>query len=121
MAERITPAPMTAPQKMKLLFTVVNRQKAEFYADLLQTFEINMQMILSAKGTATTETLSYLGLTDSDKAVILSVVREDRAKEALAALEKRFKTVKNGKGIAYTVPLTSTIGVAIYRFLSNQK
>ena len=27
-----------APQKLKLLFTVVNRQKAEFYMDLLQSF-----------------------------------------------------------------------------------
>jgi glycerol-3-phosphate acyltransferase PlsY len=28
---------------------------------------------------------------------------------------------KGGKGIAYTVPMTSTIGVAIYQFLSNKK
>ena len=34
-------------------------------------------------------------------------------------LEEKFKTVKGGKGIAYTVPMTSTIGVAIYQFLSN--
>ena len=111
---------MSAPQKMKLLFTVVNRQKAEFYTDLLQTFEVNMQMVLSAEGTADTATLQYLGLSDSDKAVILSVIREDRVKEALSALEDRFRTVKNGKGIAYTVPMTSTIGVAIYQFLSNK-
>ena len=34
-------------------------------------------------------------------------------------LEEKFHKIKNGKGIAYTVPLTSTIGVAIYQFLSN--
>ena len=120
MAEKITPSPMSAPQKVKLLFTVVNRSKAEYFADILQNFEINMQMILSAEGTASTETLRYLGLEDSAKAVILSVIREDRVKEALSALEDRFKTVKNGKGIAYTVPMTSTIGVAIYQFLCNK-
>ena len=119
MAEINIPSPMSAPQKCKLLFTVVNREKAEFYTDLLQTFEVNMQMVLAASGTASTETLRYLGLSDSEKSVILSVIREDRVKEALAALEERFKTVKNGKGIAYTVPMTSTIGVAIYQFLSN--
>ena len=34
-------------------------------------------------------------------------------------LDEKFKTVKGGKGIAYTVPMTSTIGVAIYQFLAN--
>ena len=27
--------------------------------------------------------------------------------------------IKNAKAIAYTVPMTATTGVAIYRFLSN--
>lgn len=121
MSVRPQPAPMSAPQKMKLLFTVVNREKAEFFVDLLQNFEINMQMILAASGTADANILHYLGLAESEKAVILSVIREDRVKDAMNALDERFKTVKNGKGIAYTVPMTSTIGVAIYQFLSNSQ
>jgi len=32
-----------------------------------------------------------------------------------------FKTMKNGKGIAFTVPMTSVIGVSIYGFLSNNR
>ena len=55
--------------------------------------------------------------------VVLLLVAETCAGEiffkALSALEQKFKTIKNGKGIAYTIPLTGTIGVAIYRFLSN--
>ena len=121
MAQKNIPSPMSSPKKMKLLFTVVNKKKAEFYVDLLQSFEINMQMVLSAQGTAGAQLMENLGLTDSEKAVILSVIREDRAKEALGTLEDRFRTVKGGKGIAYTVPMTSTIGVAIYQFLSNVK
>ena len=110
---------MSAPRKLKLLVTVVNRQKAEFYADLIQSFEVNMQLITAAEGTASTETLRLLGLTESDKSVIFSVVREDKAPAIMAALEDRFKTVKKGKGIAFTVPMSGTIGVAIYQFLSN--
>ena len=121
MAVKPQPAPMSAPQKMKLLFTVVNREKAEFFVDLLQNFEINMQMILAASGTADANILHYLGLAESEKAVILSVIREDRVKDAMNALDERFRTVKNGKGIAYTVPMTGTVGVAIYQFLSNNR
>ena len=110
---------MSAPTKLQLLFTIVNRTKTEFYVDLLQNFDINMQMILSANGTADTRIQSLLGLTDSEKAVIISIIRRDKSKLALAALDEKFKTVKGGKGIAYTVPMSSTIGVAIYQFLSN--
>ncbi len=113
--------PMPAPQKLKLLFTVVNRNKAEFYIDLLNSFEVNMQLAMAAHGTASTEMLSYLGLTESEKVLIISVIREDMEKMALDALEEKFNKIKNGKGIAYTVPLTSTIGVAIYQFLSNNQ
>lgn len=107
------------PPKLKLLFTIVNREKADVFTALLESFDINMQLIVAAQGTATTEMMRYLGYSDNKKAVIISVIREDRANAALKFLEEKFKTIKNGKGIAYTVPMTSTIGVAIYQFLSN--
>lgn len=110
---------ISAPRKLKLLVTVVNRNKAEFYADFLQGYEVNMQLVTNAEGTASKETLHYLGLVETDKAVIFSVIREDRAEEILSDLEHKFKTIKNGKGIAFTTPMTGTIGVAIYQFLSN--
>ncbi len=118
-AEISRPTGMTAPKKLMLLFTIVNRNKAEFYVDVLQKFEINMQLVVAANGTADTTIQSLLGLTDLEKSVIISVIRRDRTKAALWELEEKFKTVKGGKGIAYTVPMTSTIGVAIYQFLSN--
>lgn len=108
-----------APKKLQLLITVVNRKKAEFYADFLQEFEVNMQLSFAAEGTANTEMLNLLGLSDSEKSVIFSVIKEERADEALAALEEKFTRIKNGKGIAFTVPMTDTIGVAIYQFLAN--
>ena len=112
---------MSAPDKIQLLFTVINREKTEFFVDLLQGFEINMQAVLAASGTANDKVLSLLGLTDTEKSVIISIVRRDRAKEALTTLEDKFKTVKGAKGIAFTVPMGSTIGVAFYQFISNKK
>ena len=115
------PAPkkQLAPQKLKLLVTVVNRAKAEFYIDLLQSFEVNMQLSMAANGTANTEMMNMLGLVNSEKTVIFSVIREDLVKAALSTLEEKFRTIKNGKGLAYVVPMTSVIGVAIYQFLCN--
>ena len=39
-------------KKLKLLITVVNRKKAEFFMDFLQGFEVNAQMTMLAQGTA---------------------------------------------------------------------
>ena len=111
----------TAPQKLKLLCLIVNRGKAEFYVDFLQGFEINLELGLAAKGTASAQTLRYLGLADTEKALLFGVVREDRANGVLTALEEKFETLKNGKGVAFTVPMTATIGVAVYQFLCNNR
>ena len=109
-----------AIKKLKLLFTVVDRPKAEFYLDVLSQFEVNLQMVIAGKGTATSELVDMLGL-NIHKATILSVVREDKVEEIMECLEDKFATIKNGKGIAFAVPLSSVIGVNIYQFLSNNK
>lgn len=108
-------------KKLKLLVTVVNRSKAEFYMDFLTAYEVNFQTSVLGQGTAHSDMLYLLGLEDSDKSVIFSILREDKAQEAMHALEDKFHTLKNGKGIAFTIPLSSVIGVAIYRFLSNHR
>lgn len=108
-------------KKLKILVTVVDRSKALFYTDLLEQFEINMQLVCYGRGTADSEMLRYLGLASSEKAVILSIIREDVIKEVLSTLEEKFEKVKNGKGIAYTIPIKSLIGVSVYQFLSNEK
>jgi hypothetical protein len=114
-------APQQAPQGVKLLVTIVSRSKAEFYMDLLQSLEVNVQLALLGYGTASTDMLQLLGLGNSEKSVIFSMVREDRAREALSLLDEKFKTVRGGKGIAYTIPLKSVVGVAIYRFMTNNR
>ena len=115
--------PTSDVQKLKLLITIVDRTKAELYMDLLQSFDVNAQMAVAAQGTATTEMLHYLGLAgvSSEKTVIFSIIRENEVKEALDMLEDKFHTIKNGKGIAFTTPLSSIAGVAIYQFLSNNR
>ena len=110
----------TAIKKLKLLFTVVDRPKAEFYVDVLSQFEVNCQMVTGGVGTATSELVDLLGL-NIHKAVILSVARDDMVEPILQCLEQKFSTVKNGKGIAFAVPLSSVIGVNLYRFLSDNR
>ena len=75
-------------RKLKILVTVVNRNKTEFYMDFLQGFEVNFQTSVLAQGTAKSEMLYMLGLEESDKSVIFSVLREDKAAEAMQMLDE---------------------------------
>ena len=110
----------SAMQKLKLLFTVVDRPKAEFYLDVLSQYEVNCQMALQGLGTANSELIDMLGL-NIHKAVILSVVREDVVDRLMHGLEDKFATIKNGKGISFAVPMSSVIGVNLYQFFSNNR
>ena len=110
----------SAIKKLKLLFTVVDRPKGEFYLDVLSQYEVNCQIMTQGVGTANSEILNILGL-NNHKAVLISVIREDQTDLIMKVLEEKFRTIRNGKGIAFAVPLSSVIGVNIYRFLSNNQ
>ncbi len=110
----------SAIKKLKLVITVVDRAKAEFYLDVFSQFEVNFQMVTGGRGTAHSEIVEMLGL-NIHKAVIMSVVREDMVDPIMKCLEDKFETIRKGKGIAIAVPLTGVIGVNMYQFLSNNK
>ena len=110
----------SAIKKLKLLFTVVDRPKGEFYLDVISQFDVNCQLVLGGLGTATSELVELLGL-EPHKAVILSVVREDMVDTVMNCLEDKFATIRNGKGVSFAVPLSSVIGVNLYQFLSDNR
>lgn len=110
--------PPLAPDKLILLVTVVNLEKGEYFLDLLQSFG-NLQMAFAAVGTAA-KTFGLLA-PETEKTVIFSVVTQENAKLALSVLEEKFASIRQGKGVAFSVPLTCTIGVAIYKFLCNKE
>ncbi|MBQ9383514.1 MAG: hypothetical protein IJT87_04705 [Ruminiclostridium sp.] len=118
--QRSTPAQgSSAPIKLELLITIVDKNKAEFYIDLIQSYDVNFQFSEPARGTAKAEILDYLGLADTDKTVIFSVVRSDRLDELMYVLDMKFRTIKNGKGVSVSVPFSSMIGTSVYTFLCN--
>ena len=47
--------------KLELMITIVNRNKADFYMDLIQSFDVNMQLAVPAQGTANAEIRTKIG------------------------------------------------------------
>ncbi len=109
-----------APVRLEMLVTIIPRKKEDYYLDLLQSFDVNIQTGVLAEGTAEATMLEVLGMSDSEKAVIFSIVREDRLEEIEDVLEKKFATIKGGKGVAVSIPLSSVFGVTSYGFMINE-
>ena len=110
-----------APVNLELLVIIVKANRASYFANLVQASEANLQLITQASGTSEKAIMDYLGLKQSNRAAILSVVREDKIKDLLEILREKFENIKDGGGVAVTVPLSSMVGLLAYGFLSNEK
>lgn len=110
---------LEAPRKIKILITIIPRTKTDFYLSVLEGYDVNLQTVLYARGTAPSDLARMLGVIDDKKAVIVSVVPEDRISEVLVRYEDKYFKTKNGRGIAFTIPISSTIGIVTYKFLAN--
>ena len=121
MAETKSRQKNVSTNRLVLLVTIVNRRKAEFYADLLQQMNANLQFSALGEGTADEKMQSMLGLSDTEKAVLFSVIREEKSEAALELLNSKFYSIKDGKGIAFTVPFSSVIGAQVFNFLCDNR
>ena len=110
-----------APEKLELLIAIVHSDKVRFYTNLIQSSEANLYLSTPASGTSEKAIMNYLGLNEATRHAIFSIVRQDKEKDLLEALEENFDKLKGGGGIAVTVPLSSIIGTHVYGFLSNDK
>ena len=109
------------PQKLKIIITIVNRGKGQFFYDQIENCGVNMQMMLNGEGTAPYNLDNLWGLAHKERDIIFSFVPEDRVKKILKLLESKFETVRNGDGIAVAIPVSSIIGVAVYQFLIDNR
>lgn len=107
--------------RLMLLITIIDRKKSEFFADFIQHLGTNMQFITFGEGTADASMQSIMGLKDNEKALIFSVIKEDDQDVILRSINKKFNSIKDGKGVAYTVPFSSVIGASVYNFLSDNR
>ena len=110
-----------APHKLVMLITVVQKGKGTFFADFIKTFDANLQIAIVGTGTADANLVEFLGLKDNKRSIIFSIVREEKVNAIMEALEERFRTVNNGTGVSFAVPLSSFIGKLSYGFLSNDQ
>ena len=114
-----TPGGLTAPVKLGVMLTVVERRRSEYYMDLIQSYGVNLQYVTKAKKLSEAGLAVALGLDDAELSAIISVVRLDAVDRISESLDKRFRSARYGPGEAYVIPLSSVIGKNVFGFLAG--
>lgn len=108
------------PASIKLLVTIVNRGMGDKIIQRLASDHNHFNLILLGHGTAKPDIMDYLGLTETSRDVVLSVVREEQVHRALDLLRGEFHLEQPGHGIAFTIPINSVGGIRTLRLIASQ-
>lgn len=108
--------------KLYLMTTIINRNLSKKFLKLYDEEGLEVILISLGAGTASGDILDYLGLEDTEKAVIFTVLEENRWLSTKKDLQKKFQIDAPGGGIAFIIPLSSIGGKKTLQFLTaNQE
>ena len=99
------PAPKK-PNRIKLLMSVVNPSDEGKLKEILDDISVSLSCTFTGTGTARSQLLDYLGIGESVKSVVVSLIPESDEDAILKVLRTRMALYLVGKGISFTLPLT---------------
>jgi hypothetical protein len=98
-------AEMREVKPLSLLIAVCDRGNGKKVSELFKDRSALFNVIMLGKGTANSKILNYLGLGQSDKTILFSVMPSMEAQDLLYQLEWTLDLKKPGHGIAFTLAL----------------
>ena len=104
-------------KKLSMFITIVNRGQGNFVLKLFESEGANAQFVQYGEGTAQKEIRDILGIEDNSKEIIISLISQDKIDSAKRELEAFVKVSKRNRGIGFSIPMTSLIGMKFYQFL----
>jgi len=113
---------MTEPvpnRRIKLVVTIADRGMGPGIKEVCDKVYKAFHLNFMGQGTAPTRILEYLGLSNSEKDIIFSVVPEDLVSEVLEKLKHELELDKHGGGIAFSIPISSVASPVTYKMISR--
>lgn len=106
-------------KKLSMFITIVNRGQGNYITKLFESEGSNAQFIQYGEGTAQKEVRDILGIDDNTKEIVISLINNEKIEEVKKELEAFFAVNKRNRGIGFSVPMTSLIGMKVYQFLAD--
>lgn len=91
---------------LKLLFVINDEEKK--LNKISTKFMLPFNTLVRADGTASVGILNFLGLQKTEKNLLLSIISSKEEKEIMNYIQDEFRINEIGKGIAFTVSLSSS-------------
>ena len=104
-----------------MLYTITERSRLTTFLNFYRDRGVPVQFISLALGTASSETLSYLGLERSDKCIFMSLVTGRKWEELRRGLTRELRIDVPGTGIAFIIPVSSMGGKRALQFLTEHQ
>ncbi|WP_410496918.1 P-II family nitrogen regulator [Cellulosilyticum sp. ST5] len=94
-------------KQMRAVFTIVDYSRGKQIADIYINEQIPIRIVTHGHGMADSVILDYLGLGENKKSIMISLLSPERTKRIFSILEEKMYIKKPGKGIAFSVPVSS--------------
>lgn len=106
-------------KKLMLFVTIVPKGQSKPVTRIFEQGGSSAQFIQRGEGTAQKEIYNILGIEDVEKDIVFSFISEDKIPDIKNELNAFFLVSKKNRGIGFSIPLSSIIGVRVYQFLAN--
>lgn len=110
----------TKLKKISMFITIVNRGQGNYVLKIFEQEGANAQFVQLGEGTAQKEVRDILDLDDNEKEIIISLITNERIESVKSELEAFFRINKRNRGIGFSIPMTSLIGMKVYQFLIDR-
>ena len=105
--------------RIRLMVIILDRGRGARAAELFASYGLPFHYAMPGRGTANSELLDYLGLGETEKDVVFSLVPGATIPPLLQAAGEKLELAVPGKGILFTMP-RSAIGGAAARSIHAQ-
>ena len=104
---------------LSVLFTISERSHLQSFIETYEKYNVDVSFISLGRGTARTEALEYFGLSQTEKAVCISVVSDSTWKKIRKDLINEGKIDVPGRGVVFLVPMSSIGGRRELNFFTD--
>jgi nitrogen regulatory protein PII len=110
-----------ALDRLEFLIVIVNEGQDGAIVKILTDNNASVAFSSHGKGTASSDLYEVFGLSNNNKHVVFSVIKESAWPAIRAGLKERFAISNYAKGVALLVDIDSVCGVSAYKFLTNTR
>lgn len=106
---------------IELLFVITNEKYDKNIKPIYDKYSMPFNFTTFGEGTASSSMLEYFGLEEIKKYIYLSLIDNNKRKDILNEIKNKLKLKEPGRGISFTIPLSSSTKYIKTKILDNKE